>query len=501
MARYFQRLLTGILSLSGLFGYPLVGASAEEKIVWSSSNWKVALTGQPHQPIGCHAYADYQMGTRFVLMLQRNGDWRGALGEHKGLRDMRPGPVRVAVDGRLVYSGTATRLSGGGIRLASLSASAVTAMGAGNQLTVITEGSSARSLSLAGAGKAISIVRQCLADIFMAEQRPLHAAGRTPLYRVQTGAVDGAINLRSAPSLRGPVLTAIPAREGLLSALGECSASLDDDSSSTWCRFTWRGMTGWASMRVLERNASTVSIAPAVTPSSPNVETQAPSTLPTPTEGLSTGTAFFITDQGHLLTNAHVVENCRQISIRQPGKQPISARVSSRDKLNDLALLQVSPEKAVGIQPATLRRQQVQLGEDIAVFGFPLQSLIASSGNFTRGSVTALAGLGDNTSLIQISAAVQSGNSGGPVLDQYGNVAGVVVSKLNSLRVAATTGSIPEQIGFAIKGGTAASFLEANGIVFAEAPWAKSIKELQRLEPTEVAERATAISAQVACRS
>ncbi|MGE8943111.1 trypsin-like peptidase domain-containing protein [Leptospira interrogans] len=403
----------------------------------------------------------------------------------------------MAVDGRLVYSGTATRFSGGGIRLASLSASAVTAMGAGNQLTVITEGSSTRSLSLAGAGEAINIVRQCLADIFMAEQRPLHAAGRTPLYRVQTGAVDGAINLRSAPSLRGPVLTAIPAREGLLSALGECSASLDDDSSSTWCRFTWRGMTGWASMRVLERDASTVS----VTPPSPNVETQPPSPLPTPTEALSTGTAFFITDQGHLLTNAHVVENCPQISIRQPGKQPITARVSSRDKLNDLALLQIRPEDAVGIQPATLRRQQVQLGEDIAVFGFPLQSLVASSGNFTRGSVTALAGLGDNTSLFQISAAVQSGNSGGPVLDQYGNVTGVVVSKLNSLRVAATTGSIPEQIGFAIKGGTAASFLEANGIVFAEAPWAKSIKELQRLEPTEVAERATAISAQVACRS
>ncbi len=254
-------------------------------------------------------------------------------------------------------------------------------------------------------------------------------------------------------------------------------------------------------MRVLEREASTVSAAPAAAASSPNVETRAPPPPPAPTEGLSTGTAFFISDQGHLLTNAHVVEDCRQISIRQPGKQPITARVSSRDKLNDLALLQIRPEDAVGIQPATLRRQQVQLGEDIAVFGFPLQSLVASSGNFTRGSVTALAGLGDNTSLIQISAAVQSGNSGGPVLDQYGNVAGVVVSKLNSLRVAATTGSIPEQIGFAIKGGTTASFLEANGIVFAEAPWAKSIKELQRLEPTEIAERATAISAQVACRS
>ncbi|MGI8568125.1 MAG: S1 family peptidase, partial [Methylocella sp.] len=69
----------------------------------------------------------------------------------------------------------------------------------------------------------------------------------------------------------------------------------------------------------------------------------------------------------------------------------------------------------------------------VAAFGFPLAGLLATSGNFTLGNVTAVAGLGDDTRILQISAPVQPGSSGGPLLDYSGNVVGVVEGKLNAI--------------------------------------------------------------------
>jgi serine protease Do len=116
-----------------------------------------------------------------------------------------------------------------------------------------------------------------------------------------------------------------------------------------------------------------------------------------------------------------------------------------------------------------LFRRTVRLGDDISVFGFPLTGLVASSGNFTKGSITAIAGLQDNTTKMQLAAPIQPGNSGGPVVDQTGAVVGVIVGKLNALLVAKATGSIPEQINFAIKANTVLSFLELNGVSVVEA--------------------------------
>jgi S1-C subfamily serine protease len=175
----------------------------------------------------------------------------------------------------------------------------------------------------------------------------------------------------------------------------------------------------------------------------------------------------FVSRAGHLLTNAHVVNECRSVSISQPGVSGwISAQVLSRDRNNDLALLRVSVNP---MPKPPLFRRTVRLGEDVSVFGFPLTSLVASSGNFTKGSITAIAGLQDDTTKMQLAAPIQPGNSGGPVVDQTGAVVGVIVGKLNALLVAKATGSIPEQINFAIKANTVLGFLEANGVSVVEA--------------------------------
>nr|WP_152718071.1 serine protease [Microvirga tunisiensis] len=131
-----------------------------------------------------------------------------------------------------------------------------------------------------------------------------------------------------------------------------------------------------------------------------------------------------------MLTNAHVVDECTTIRVTLDGREPLPARLAASDKANDLALLRVDhrPTKLAAI------RIGIRLGEPVAVFGFPLSNVLASTGNFTLGNVTALAGLGDDTRHIQISAPVQPGNSGGPLLDHQGNLVGVVTYKLNALK-------------------------------------------------------------------
>src|SRR5262249_57418929 len=107
-------------------------------------------------------------------------------------------------------------------------------------------------------------------------------------------------------------------------------------------------------------------------------------------------------------------------------------------------------------------RSPPRLGESIAIFGFPLTGLLSSSGNFTTGSVAAVTGLSDDSRMVQISAPVQPGNSGGPLIDKYGNVIGVIVAKLNAIGVASVTNDIPQNVNFAIKSPLATHFLASN---------------------------------------
>lgn len=101
----------------------------------------------------------------------------------------------------------------------------------------------------------------------------------------------------------------------------------------------------------------------------------------------------------------------------------------------------------------------------MVVVGFPLHGLLASEANVTTGTISALAGLGNDTRFLQITAAVQPGNSGGPLLDQSCNIGGVV-SKLDTMRIAKATGDIPQNINFAINGTVAKAFLDATSVEY-----------------------------------
>lgn len=183
---------------------------------------------------------------------------------------------------------------------------------------------------------------------------------------------------------------------------------------------------------------------------------------------VSTGSGFRVSRQGQILTNSHVVRGCAEVRVAPAPNVPSRrVTVSARNEPADLALLKGragSPSAAFrqgrGIRPAA----------SVIVAGYPLHGVLATRLNVGTGIVSALAGPGNNHRMIQISAPVQKGNSGGPVLDSAGNVVGVVVSKLDALRIARATGDIPQNVNFAVSAGTARAFLDSEGIAYATAP-------------------------------
>jgi len=174
-------------------------------------------------------------------------------------------------------------------------------------------------------------------------------------------------------------------------------------------------------------------------------------------KGLSTGTGFFVASDGYLVTNAHVVEGCAEAKVVCGSAGPTPAQVLARDAANDLALLKVN---FLSDHVATLRAG-VRMGEEIAAFGYPLQGTLSSGGNFTIGNVSGLAGVNNDSRHIQITAPIQPGNSGGPVVDHYGNVIAVVVSGLTRHSKGAA-----QNVNFAININVLIAFLESNGVSY-----------------------------------
>lgn len=133
-------------------------------------------------------------------------------------------------------------------------------------------------------------------------------------------------------------------------------------------------------------------------------------------------------------------------------------------------------------------RTEAGLNADITIAGYPLHGLLGGL-HASRGSISAMTGLrGDETS-VQISAPVQPGNNGGPFIDRSGNLVGVVASKLDVMQVANLTGDIAQNVNFAIRGATAKTFLQANGVDYEERSSEEDIRPKQSAKMLQAATR------------
>lgn len=169
----------------------------------------------------------------------------------------------------------------------------------------------------------------------------------------------------------------------------------------------------------------------------------------------ASGTGFVVSSEGHVITNRHVIEGCREVRVG-PGER-IDVVAVAKDA--DLALLRLRRPRA---ESAIFRDDnKARPGEEIVVLGYPLYGLLGADAIVTTGTINALAGIRNDRSQMQISAPVQPGNSGGPVLDAAGHIVGVVVARLDALRVAKAIGTLPKNVNFAINEATARRFLDA----------------------------------------
>jgi S1-C subfamily serine protease/ATP-dependent 26S proteasome regulatory subunit len=198
----------------------------------------------------------------------------------------------------------------------------------------------------------------------------------------------------------------------------------------------------------------------------------------------SNGSGFFIGSEGYVVTNAHVVEGCDDPKVVSGDVEPAVAKVLARDVENDLALLKID----VSSKHVAMLRTGVKVGEEIASFGYPLQGTLSAGGNFTVGNVSALAGMKNDSRHVQITAPIQPGNSGGPVVDRAGNVVGVVVSNLGM-----HTKGAAQNINFAINVNVLMAFLSAHGT-----PYLTEASE-QPLRNVELADKVRSMSVLILC--
>ena len=189
----------------------------------------------------------------------------------------------------------------------------------------------------------------------------------------------------------------------------------------------------------------------------------------------SSGTGFFVSTNGHMVTNNHVIDSCDIVKAHYQGRE-LDANVLFTDGMNDLAIIKAN------LKPNTIfpvSNEDVSLLEDIIVAGYPLGKDISSSIKTFKGSVTSLSGKDNNFSNFQIDAALNRGNSGGPIVDQKGNVVGVAVAKWIEEGV--------EGFNFGVKSSTLKTFASSNQFKFQD----PSTEELSNKELGQLITEAT----------
>ena len=170
----------------------------------------------------------------------------------------------------------------------------------------------------------------------------------------------------------------------------------------------------------------------------------------------SSGSGTIVSSQGYVLTAAHVVAGANSIKV-VTSQGTVPASVLNVDEANDLAVLKITggPYQPLPI----VSSRGIRLGRPVATIGFPNVEIQGFSPKVTRGEISSLNGVADDPRSWQVSVPVQPGNSGGPLLDENGNLIGVVESKLG-LKAAQATGDIPQSVTYAVKSAYALALLE-----------------------------------------
>jgi serine protease Do len=178
--------------------------------------------------------------------------------------------------------------------------------------------------------------------------------------------------------------------------------------------------------------------------------------LPADEASRTTGTAFYL-DARTLLTAEHVVAACDRVTLADGTALALVAA----DPELDVALLAAPRPGRASL--ALAEDAGARLGQRVHAAGFPYYSIAGTSLHLTGGNVSALAGIDDDRRFFSFTAPVQPGNSGGPLLDARGRVLGLVVARLSEDFIVQETGSLPQNVNYALGEAELAAFLARSG--------------------------------------
>ena len=175
----------------------------------------------------------------------------------------------------------------------------------------------------------------------------------------------------------------------------------------------------------------------------------------TENDAVISGTSFFINNDGYLITNNHVIENCRNTALGY--KSTIHpAKIIAKDQVLDLALLKVDIESESYLKLSKSKPEKLQR---IIAAGYPFGKYISNDLKFTSGVISSLKGPADDSTRLQVDAALNPGNSGGPIVDEESGL-------LIAVSVAGLSKEISESIAFGIKASSVIDFLNSNNVEY-----------------------------------
>jgi len=174
--------------------------------------------------------------------------------------------------------------------------------------------------------------------------------------------------------------------------------------------------------------------------------------------GARTGTCFAVNADGLILTAHHVVSGASRVRVKFEGQAPADANVLKESPASDLAVLEASDRTSNFLPLAPAR--STRLGQRVFTIGYPVTDVLGAEPKYSDGTISGLSGLGGEASFLQISVPIQPGNSGGALVDEQGRVVGVVTSTAAALRFLSTTGSLPQNVNWAVKSEMARAFFD-----------------------------------------
>ena len=169
------------------------------------------------------------------------------------------------------------------------------------------------------------------------------------------------------------------------------------------------------------------------------------------------GTGFFVSSSGLIVTNHHVIDGAAEILVTVPTGEQLKAQVISKSASTDLAVLKIDYETGNYMNFAS--PGVADIGDDVFTLGFPISDILGKEVKYSEGVINSLSGIQGDATFFQISVPIQPGNSGGPLVNQAGDVVGIVTATAAVEEFYKATGSLPQNVNWAVKGAYASLIL------------------------------------------